>query len=88
MLDYLVAPDEDGKHMTDDEILDNLLTFFFAGSETTAVTMVWILYFLTQNDDVMEKLQEEIKSILVSKDDVPTMEQLNQMTYLTAVIKV
>jgi cytochrome P450 len=39
------APDT-GEPMTDDQLVDNLLTFYLAGHETTAKVLTWTLYLL------------------------------------------
>ena len=46
---FLEATDEnDGSKLSDEEVRDNITTFFLAGSETTAVTMAWTLIQLSQ----------------------------------------
>ncbi|MBY0423918.1 MAG: cytochrome P450, partial [Parvularculaceae bacterium] len=51
---------EDGAPLGDDVIVDNLLTFIAAGHETTARSLAWTLWLLSQAPDVERALQEEI----------------------------
>jgi cytochrome P450 len=53
----LEARYEDGKGMTDQEVRDELLTLMFAGYETTAITIAWAMYFLSQDPYEHEALK-------------------------------
>ncbi|KAK3102689.1 hypothetical protein FSP39_013152 [Pinctada imbricata] len=46
--------------MTFQEILSNALIFFFAGYETTASTLSFLAYELAHNQDIQDKLFEEV----------------------------
>jgi cytochrome P450 len=62
MLDLLMrAEDSEGNHkkLSRDEIWDQLLSFLFAGHETTVITMSWLFYHLGKNPDVQKKIAEE-----------------------------
>lgn len=55
----LAADPEQGGGLTDQEVLDNVLTFVGAGHETTALTLSWTLYLLAQAPELQEALAEE-----------------------------
>ena len=56
--------DEDTlKGMTKEQLKDEILTFYLAGHETTAVSLTWGMYYLLNNNDVLLKLQDEINEI-------------------------
>lgn len=59
--------DDDGTALSDQEIRDEVFTLFFAGHETTALTLSWTLYLLSQNKDAEEKLLQEIRETLKGK---------------------
>jgi cytochrome P450 len=82
----LAARDEDGNPMSQELIRDNILTMFFAGHETTANTLAWALFYLSQNPDVLRTLQEEVDQLL---DDgrAPTLADLEKLPYTLMVIK-
>ena len=52
-----------GKPLTDDEVIAQALVFFVAGYETTATTLSYISYELALNQDIQDRLYEEIKAI-------------------------
>jgi hypothetical protein len=59
-------------------------TFLVAGHETTSTATTWALYALTQSPEVQVRLREELLSI---STDNPSMDELNRMTYLDAVVR-
>ena len=77
----MVARDEHGQAMTDEELRDELLTILFTGHETTAKTLAWALYQIHQRLDVRGKLLQELASL---REDSSPME-IAKLPYLTAV---
>ncbi|XP_010594567.2 cytochrome P450 3A21-like [Loxodonta africana] len=71
--------------LTDMEIAAQVITFIFAGYETSSLTLSFISYNLATHPEVQERLQEEIDSALPNKAD-PTYEVLFQMEYLDMVV--
>ena len=63
------------------------MTFLLAGHETTGVTVSWTLYYLSENQEVQDKLRKEIVKEFPDKNFVPTFEQINSLEYLNAVCK-
>ena len=59
-----------------------------AGSDTTAITLRAIMYFLLQNPDKLQILLKEIDGMVQSEDvvDVFTFQQASKMPYLQAVM--
>ena len=85
----VVARDEDGQPMSDEEIRDELITMLVAGHETTATALSWVAYRLMQNPDVLAKAQAEVATVAgngSSGADL-TAEQIAELGYLDAVIK-
>jgi cytochrome P450 len=56
------APDT-GQTMNDEQLVDNLLTFYLAGHETTAKALTWTLYALTQAPEWADAVRREIDSV-------------------------
>jgi len=54
------AGQEDGTPFTNDEVIDNLLTFIGAGHETTSRALTWALYLLARYTEVQEEVAGEI----------------------------
>ena len=69
----VMARDEGGSPMTDEELRDELLTLLVAGHETTATALAWAFELLLRNPEVLSRLQ----SSLTDGDDA----------YLAAVVK-
>ncbi|EIN04552.1 cytochrome P450 [Punctularia strigosozonata HHB-11173 SS5] len=72
------------QRLSDHDILSQIPTFMVAGHETTSTGTTWALFALTQNQDVQRKLREELLSVPI---DTPTMDELNALPYLDAVIR-
>lgn len=56
----LLARDEQGNPMEDNELRDELLTLLTAGHETTATALAWSFERLVRHPAVLERLREEI----------------------------
>ncbi|HEY1449147.1 MAG TPA: cytochrome P450 [Caulobacteraceae bacterium] len=50
---------EDGARLSPAEVRSNILTFFAAGHETTANTLTWSLYLLSQSPEWRERVEAE-----------------------------
>jgi cytochrome P450 len=87
LLDMLLqARDEHtGEDMTDKQARDEVVTIFFAGHETSAMTMTWMFYLLLQHPDVEMKLRREIAEVLSGR--TPTFSDLPKLTYTQKVIQ-
>ncbi|MER0239479.1 cytochrome P450 [Fulvimarina sp. MAC8] len=51
-----------------DEIEDNIITFIGAGHETTARSLAWTLYLLSQAPEERRKVEDEIDTVLPTLD--------------------
>lgn len=56
----LLAHDEQGGAMTDEEIRDELVTLLFAGHETTATSLAWAFDLLLHHRDTLSRLLAEV----------------------------
>ena len=54
---------ETGQSMNDEQLIDNLLTFYLAGHETTARALAWTLYLLAQSPEWARTLEEEVAQV-------------------------
>jgi cytochrome P450 len=80
----LLARYEDGKPMNDRQLRDEAMTLYLAGHETTALTLAWSWYLLSQHRNVEETLVSECKRVL--KGATPTAQHLQRLPYTAAVI--
>lgn len=59
----LVESEKEGT-FSNQEIKGNLLTLLIAGEDTTANSLIWMIYLLTQHPDKQKKIREEVDKIL------------------------
>ncbi len=81
----LQAKDEDGKVMSNGQLMDECLTLFGAGHETTAAALTWTWYFLCQHSDIYTKVQQEVDTVLQGR--TPTYDDLVHLPYCLQVFK-
>ncbi|KAL4893634.1 cytochrome P450 [Aspergillus ambiguus] len=74
-----------GGDFTDDELVDQMLTFLAAGHETTASAFTWACYLLTLNPDVQERLRAEIRERIPSGNHPITWSDLETLPLLNGV---
>ncbi|OQR71881.1 cytochrome P450 4c3-like [Tropilaelaps mercedesae] len=88
-LDLLISEQLKNKSMELEDIREEVDTFMFEGHDTTAVGTGWALFLLGHNPDVQTKLHEEIDMVFGSdRERLITIDDVKQMKYLEAVIKV
>jgi cytochrome P450 len=54
---------ESGQSMNDAQLVDNLLTFYLAGHETTARALAWTLYLVARSPEWAVALEDEIDRV-------------------------
>ncbi|XP_037920402.1 probable cytochrome P450 6d4 [Hermetia illucens] len=69
------------------QIVAQTVLFFLAGSDTTAITIACCLHELTQNEEIMHKLEENISQTLEKHNGVVCYESIQDMEYLEMVIQ-
>jgi len=79
------ARDEDGSRMTDRQLRDEVMTFLLAGHETTALSLSWAWFLLSENPEAENKLHHELARVLDGKN--PSVEDLPRLCYTEAVVK-
>ncbi|KAJ3756252.1 cytochrome P450 [Lentinula raphanica] len=83
------------QRIDDEEMLHNINTFMFAGSDTTSLTVSWTLYLLTENPEMQESLRAELLSILpptalsdLSEEETQSLySEIAELPYLHNVIR-
>jgi cytochrome P450 len=81
----LAAHDADGSRMSDQQLRDEAVTFFFAGHETTALALSWTWYLLAQHPEVEARLLQELDSVLGGR--LPTAADIPCLVYAERVLK-
>ncbi|HZS79005.1 MAG TPA: cytochrome P450 [Ktedonobacteraceae bacterium] len=82
----LSARDEEtGEGMSDQQLRDEVLTLLLGGYETTAATLSWSWYLLSQYSEVEERLHAELDTVLAGRP--PTVKDLDVLPYNRMVIQ-
>jgi cytochrome P450 len=73
----------DGKGMSDELILSESMQLLVAGHETSSNALSWLLYLLSSHPDCLEKVRQEVDSVLgdapLSHGEVPRFEFTTQV---------
>jgi cytochrome P450 len=77
--------EDDGTHMTDQQLRDEAITLFLAGHDTTSLTLTWGLYLLARHPRVAEALSRELDEVLAGR--APTAADLPRLRYTEMVIR-
>ena len=85
ILTLLFEAQRSQEELTDNKLTGHATLLFAAAHLTTAHTFSWTLFLLSQHPEILEKLQRELRTNVAG--DVPTLEELEQLPYLEAVIR-
>mgnify|MGYP000309265427 FL=1 len=80
----LAARDDDGRPMAAEQLRDEVVTFFTAGHETTAIALTQTFDLLGRSGPALARLQAEIDDVLGGRP--PTVESLAELPYTRAVV--
>jgi len=72
------------KGMSDSQLVNEALTLIVAGHETTASTLNWGWYLISQDPEVEAKLSKEVDTLLSS--EAPAFNDLSKFTYAQKII--
>jgi cytochrome P450 len=79
------AHDSDGSAMKDAELIGQSAVLFAAAHLTTANSLTWALFLLSQHPEVAVELVDELRSVL--HGEVPTVAQLESLPLLDRCVK-
>jgi len=80
----LTAEDDEGNGMSETEVRDQMVTFLFAGHETTSLALTYTFLELSKNESVRERLDAEFNTVLGS--EAPGLQALGSLPYTEQVI--
>lgn len=83
---YLQATDKQGQAFSNKELLDELMTLIVAGFETSANTLNWVWYLISQHPEVEARLIDEAQQQLPSASGL-SAESLAEMHYTQQVLE-
>ncbi|KAL5386229.1 hypothetical protein DPSP01_004311 [Paraphaeosphaeria sporulosa] len=74
---------------TDDDMVNQLMTFLAAGHETTATSLAWAVYILCKHPAEQKRLREEVRTNIPAISD-PTIQvsstDIDHLPYLNAIL--
>uniref|UniRef100_A0A3Q2ICE2 Cytochrome P450 family 4 subfamily F member 8 n=1 Tax=Equus caballus TaxID=9796 RepID=A0A3Q2ICE2_HORSE len=80
--------DEDGKELSDEDIRAEAESFMFAGHDTTASGLSWVLHNLTRHPEHQECCRQEVRELLRDREPKEIeWDGLAQLPFLTMSIK-
>ncbi len=79
----IVAADQPGSELGDNELTGNVLTMLLAGEDTTANTLAWMTSLLMQNPVALQRAQQEVRAQAPDPAQF-TMELIDSLVYLDA----
>jgi len=74
-----------GKMLSDDMIINNMITFLIAGHETTSGTLSFVFYELLKSPEVLKKAQEEVDR--VCGQGKITIDMITKLPYINAILR-
>jgi cytochrome P450 len=77
---------ETGVGLSDETIVDNIITFLFAGHDTTAHSMAFTIYELCKNPEILKKAREEI-DVVLAYDKIADASHMGKLEYLEMIVK-
>jgi cytochrome P450 len=87
ILDILLTKNSEtgAEEFSDKDIIDQLNSFLFAGTDSTSATMSMAIYFLLKNPKALEQCLNELK-FLKEKNYEPSYDDLKEMNFMQRVI--
>ena len=79
----LVAADEPGSGIDDEQVASNVLTMLLAGEDTTANTLAWLIWLLSRHPAALARARAEVDGVLAGAA-LPDLEQLGRLDFVEA----
>ena len=79
----ILATDQPGSGLGDEQVVGNVLTMLLAGEDTTANTLAWMLDLLQRNAQALQRVQQEVRA-LAPDPAAFTPELMDQLVFLDA----
>ncbi|GKV14134.1 hypothetical protein SLEP1_g25047 [Rubroshorea leprosula] len=89
LMDGLIQmKDDEGNTLSDQEVVDNIVSLVVAGYESTSLATMWAVYFLAKSPTVLQKLRDENRAMRKNKQDYfITSEDVSKLKYTNQVVE-
>jgi cytochrome P450 len=67
------------------QVVDEMKQYLWAGTETTALTLAWSLYLLSQHPEALDRIREEARRVCGDRN--PEWNEVQSLTYTRMVIQ-
>ncbi|KAK5072164.1 hypothetical protein LTR64_004057 [Lithohypha guttulata] len=74
-----------GERLSDESVMNNMITFLIAGHETTSGLLGFTTYYLLKNPEALRKAQEEVDNV-VGRGPV-RFEHMSKLPYIEAILR-
>jgi cytochrome P450 / NADPH-cytochrome P450 reductase len=74
-----------GDRLSEESIIDNLITFLIAGHETTSGLLSFTFYYLAKDPEVQRRAHEEVDRVFAEGEI--TVNDLSKLQYITALLR-
>ncbi|GME65126.1 hypothetical protein Trco_000025 [Neofusicoccum parvum] len=74
-----------GEGLSDNSIIDQMITFLVAGHETTSGLLSFAFFYMLDHPDTLKKAQQEVDQVV--GNDAVTVEHLGRLPYINAVLR-
>jgi cytochrome P450 len=68
-----------GSKLSFEELVENTIIFLLAGSDTTAITSMYLMWECGKRPEVMKKLVNEIRTAFPDPEQIPTYERTSKL---------
>ncbi|KAM1340307.1 hypothetical protein ACFX2H_038719 [Malus domestica] len=80
--------DEEGNKLSDQEVVDNIVSLVVGGYASTSIASMCAIYYLAKHPTILKKLQEDNMAIKKNKKgDFITSEDVSKMKYTNKVVE-
>ena len=85
LLSLLIQAHDEGVKITDDNLVGHVALLFGAAHKTTAHTLCWTIFLLTQHPEIMSELWQEIDTLV--EEPSPSLDEIENLSVTERVLK-
>lgn len=74
-----------GEQLSDESIMDNMITFLIAGHETTSGLLSFAVYYLLSKPETLQRAQQEVDQV-IGRNPIK-LEHMSKLPYIEAILR-